>query len=741
VTIPGGRLPGFDELGIADPGGRQRSERGRILPPDLDDRRWQDLVDEASELIKRSAPQWTDHSPSDIGMTIVELFAWLTESLIYRLNRVPEKNYIAFLNLLGMTRAPARPARTLLTFTAAGTPVVVPERTPVQTPGSETDSPIVFETDAELTVVAATPVGAVRVDHPGNPDDAGYTPLPVDPSGREPATIEIALPDGASVQVCLALKAAAPPAEVALYVEPFRPPIDRRAGERIEWTYSRADGTEPFGWGPFELVQDGTAGLVRPGVVRLRVPGGGPPWGAQDPQSADAGWSLDEPLIDEPGAHLWLGLRLTNDPAARPTGTTPGPLQLRLDRLLVNTTTAASVSTVVDERLGTGTGKPQQVLRLAHYPLYARPGTDSPYDHAVITVAGTPWQAVQYLADGAGNRYVLDPTTGEVAFGDHDPASGRGGGTVPAAGQEILATYRYVATAAAANVAPGLVTLLTRGPTGLTAVTNPTPALGGVDEEPIEETNRRAPQVLRHRDRAVTADDYELLARSAAPGIAIARCLPPRLQTTRQQDRWEIDDPWTYGNLQRAPGVVNVIIVPDLGSDVAEPTPSLAMVQDVVRVLDRRRPVGTALHVTGPRYVPVKVVARIEVFRSAIDQGLVESAQAVQRAIERTIRTFLDPVRGGRRQQGWQVGESVYVTDVYRAIQLPAEVGYVNALWLVPQRPRYFVGTAAQQRPIADALEDPPLADVGTLQTNQVRVADYELVCCGNLVVAAAVSA
>src|SRR5690349_3017419 len=94
------------------------SLRGRIQPPNLDDRTWQDLVDEAKALIPKYAPLWTDTSASDLGITLIELFAWLVEGLTYRLNRVPEKNYIAFLNLLGITREPAVPAHTFLTFTA-----------------------------------------------------------------------------------------------------------------------------------------------------------------------------------------------------------------------------------------------------------------------------------------------------------------------------------------------------------------------------------------------------------------------------------------------------------------------------------------------------------------------------------------------------------------------------------------------------------------------------------------------
>jgi len=87
------------------------SRRGRIIPPDLDDRTWQDLVDEMRALIPKYAPQWTDHNPSDIGITLIELFAYLVEGLIFRLNQVPDKHYVEFLNLLGLTRDPAVPVR------------------------------------------------------------------------------------------------------------------------------------------------------------------------------------------------------------------------------------------------------------------------------------------------------------------------------------------------------------------------------------------------------------------------------------------------------------------------------------------------------------------------------------------------------------------------------------------------------------------------------------------------------
>ena len=70
--------------------------------PNLDDRTFQDLVNEARRRIPMYCPEWTDHNLSDPGITLIELFAWMTEQIIYRLNKVPDKNYVKFLELMGI---------------------------------------------------------------------------------------------------------------------------------------------------------------------------------------------------------------------------------------------------------------------------------------------------------------------------------------------------------------------------------------------------------------------------------------------------------------------------------------------------------------------------------------------------------------------------------------------------------------------------------------------------------------
>ena len=68
--------------------------------PNLDDLTYEELVEEAISLIPSLTPDWTDHNPSDPGMALIELFAWLTEMTLYRVNRVPDENTYTFLKLL-----------------------------------------------------------------------------------------------------------------------------------------------------------------------------------------------------------------------------------------------------------------------------------------------------------------------------------------------------------------------------------------------------------------------------------------------------------------------------------------------------------------------------------------------------------------------------------------------------------------------------------------------------------------
>jgi predicted phage baseplate assembly protein len=134
-----------------------------VLPvPKLDDRTFQDLVNEAKKLIPRYTPEWTDHNVSDPGVTLIELFAYMVDILLFRVNRVPERNYIKWLEMLGLRLDPPRPARTdvILYLTAPQpAPVTIPLGTEVATVRTESQNAITFATDYDLTIYVPTLYG------------------------------------------------------------------------------------------------------------------------------------------------------------------------------------------------------------------------------------------------------------------------------------------------------------------------------------------------------------------------------------------------------------------------------------------------------------------------------------------------------------------------------------------------------------------------------------------------------
>jgi predicted phage baseplate assembly protein len=743
------------------------SDRGRIQPPNLDDRTWQDLVDEAVALIPRYAPQWTDYSPGDLGRTLIELFAWLVEGLTYRLNRVPDKNYIAFLNLLGITREPAIPAEVFLTFTApppadgqVPTPIRVPKGTQARTQGTESEAPIIFETDAEANVLPINLKTVLQVtvgtaQNPGRytnitsflaaPPDTGYTltltgaPMIQGGQPAQPAQ-PMQLFIGFDQQVA---------ATIQLSFELFNPiQVDPVAGKLVNVTWSYSTGTDPTTWSslPTSNIVDGTNGLQQNGVVAITLPTNLPAkWTSQAPPS----WTSVAPVNSDNQVKdnlFWIGLTLTNLIAPTTTAAAPS-VQIGFNYifLLSNSVLAHNALTISPAPaipsapegvgLGTSNGRPSQVFTLKNRPLFKRPGTDSPYDHLVIQVDGIPWTQVDDFPAGGDTVYRLDPVIGQITFGDFDPQSNQQGhGLIPHKDAQITATkYRYVAGGLAGNVGSGKINALLSTVNDIISVINIMSASGGADEEAIEDTLRRAPERLRRRDRAITMEDYEALAREASDDVVIVKCLDPRIQDVNTVTTpTKPGAPWTYGGLDRSPGNVNVIIVPDKGPNVARPQPDNDTLYTVKGYLEKRCDLTAHLLVKGPRYLPIIVSVNLVVWKSMANPTVLTT---IQGATLDKIMQFLHPTRGGLDGTGWQVGQSVFVTDLFKAIQPSPDIGYISTLAVWADIPDYHfppIGTGTggdwDSKQPTERPYPIPKAPGGA----SVRLADYELVCAAN---------
>lgn len=138
--------------------------------PKLDDRSFQDLVDDAKRYIQERCPEWTDHNVSDPGVTLVEAFAWMTDLLLYRLNRVPERVQLKFLDMIGLSLFPPSAAAVAVDFRLASEQegvVVIPSGTLVSTRRTPGEVPIEFTTVDQLTVEVANVVYVGTGDREG----------------------------------------------------------------------------------------------------------------------------------------------------------------------------------------------------------------------------------------------------------------------------------------------------------------------------------------------------------------------------------------------------------------------------------------------------------------------------------------------------------------------------------------------------------------------------------------------
>lgn len=120
----------------------------------LDDRTFNDIVDEALRLIPRYCSEWTNHNPSDPGITLIELFAWMTEMTLYRLNKVPEKTYLSLLELMGLSLVPPQSARAVVQFFPVEgfrRSITIKKSTQIAAVSGSSDA-YVFETEKDICV-------------------------------------------------------------------------------------------------------------------------------------------------------------------------------------------------------------------------------------------------------------------------------------------------------------------------------------------------------------------------------------------------------------------------------------------------------------------------------------------------------------------------------------------------------------------------------------------------------------
>jgi Baseplate J-like protein len=693
-----------------------------LRAPILDDRSFAQLRDELIARIPVYTPEWTDHNASDPGITLIELFAFLGENLLFRFNQIPDATRLAFLDLLGI---PLRPASAATALVAYGTAEPAGVLAPAGSALNAGDLP--FTALDEVRVWPVTAQAAIRSSETGQLDadtleylarSSAAVGSPVDDVLRyrtvfgagDPRPGGDRLDPAGSVdgRVYLALLAGDAPIDLAAFagrelsvgVVPSQesPPIEQAepapgegqapAGPPMRWQVctidpepgaARPESADPV-WLDLAVAGDTTSGLLVPGVVRLTFPADRTRMariGFEPPADSDAlGAGEQPPLVedDQVAARLVTWLRVF-----RPDGGAIGAL----DWIGVNASRTEQSRAARAEFLGTGTAEPGQVLRLVHPQVVGEVGLDVEELGAGRWV---PWTQVDdFRAAGPDDRvFTVDREAGLIRFGTVHH------GRAPQIGERIRARgYRYGA-GAAGNVGAGAIG---RVEVAKVTVTNPLPATGGASAQTLADAADQIPTELARRDRAVTVTDFRELA-EATPGAGVVRAETLRLF-----------DPHRPG--QESPGVVSVVVWP--GTDRRHPDaprPTRDVIAAVCRHLDGRRLITTELYVIPPTYRRIAVSVGI-----AVRPGY--GTEAVRAWVETVLRQYLSPVPPyGPQGRGWPLGRPVFGPELEAAALQVEGLEFLTGLRLAEDVDGTWAERTAPVRVDLAAWEVPELAAV-----------------------------
>ncbi len=627
-----------------------------LKTPEIDDRQFADIVDEIRTRIARYTPEWqpvwTDFNDSDPGVTLTHVFAWLAEMMIYRMGKVPDLNYIKFLELIGIELQPATPSQVEVSFVVSKDttlPTVdVPLRTQVSAQASDGGGPIVFETERTLRALTAQLLSVQSYDSAAHHDvtqdnqKADSSFLPFGELAREDCALVLGFGYPAGYPTPDDLPALT--LDLALWADVNTtgrstvscgfPNSAAYASATLRWECWT--GAE---WQAIDLLKDDTLAFTRSGHVSLRTPASGM-------MKRDYVGDYQDTDPTNPRAPLfWIRARILRSQYEKVP---------RLVAVRTNTVAALQAETVSGEVLGGSNGRRDQVFTLANMPVL-KDTVQIDIDDGTGSVR---WQVVaDFLGSGPADAHlVVERSSGEIRTGDGiNGAIAVANANNPDA-NVIAREYRF-GGGTRGNVNAGAIkTLLTAVP-GIDSgkVRNLFAAAGGRDEETLEEAKRRAARSLRARCRAVTTEDFELLAMQAA-AIARAKALPlfhPQFPEVK------------------VPGAVTVIVVPD--SPALKPLPSEGTLRTVCAYLDQRRLLTTEVFVVAPRYQQILIDAAITAREDA-------DLAAVKEGVEQVLTAYFHPLTGGDDGTGWPFGGTVRFSRVYQQVFNVAGVDSIERL-------------------------------------------------------------
>jgi hypothetical protein len=648
--------------------------------PNLDDRRFDDLVAEARARLATHLPELTEIAPGDPVHSFIDLFAWLTETILYRANLIPERQRRVFLNLLQIPVRPARAARGVVCVDATPGVQLPPllhdgaqlkaGRQTLTAIGELQPTPLGLQVLVKSAITDLTALGLTSQDLA---EQFGLrkeeVAAPFQPRRLEPGKETLALAgtlDSAFYLACIAPKQlegqlgqlrknlAGTVINVAL-----APADDLEADSVSElnprllvWELASRDEEGNPIYLPLEVLSDSSNGSRRTGVARLRLPRNAAlfeSFAQSDPMFSGVGEQPPE-LADQVEAArvaLWLRLRCPEDP------------KLTLGYLGLNAVDVVAQGLTQDVIIGVGNGQPDQSFALPDQQV------DSNTIQLEVEENGgfAPWQRVDFLAGQPADAkvYALDPQGGFVYFGD-----GVAAGRRPPQGVRLRAAAYLFGGGVSGNLPAGSIKEIVDG-SPRHKVRHEWPLRGGIDAETVEQAEKRIPQFLTHRNRAVTQDDFRIIAESN-PVNPVARAevkvgfLPgATIEALREE----------------VPGVVSIFVMPPAAPALGHaPKPTQGLLKDLFGYLLNRVMIGTELYVLSPEFVPLAVGVKIQVRDAETEQ---QTLQDVQYAL---IDYLWSLAPGGARGNGWPMGGTVRASELMTQVARVDGVLAVNKLVL-----------------------------------------------------------
>lgn len=436
------------------------------------------------------------------------------------------------------------------------------------------------------------------------------------------------------------------------------------------------------GWKKLTLYKDGSNHLTRQGMVEFFGP---PDW-------------KNISKFGDPA--YWLRVRWEKT----------GKHQPRLRAIHLNMVKAIQAFSFRDEILGASSGHPFQVFFLKNSPIISSNDSPPKYTPRILVrelcsslaseitdfkkktkeevveekdpasgrviALWVLWsQTPNFFSSGKDSRhYILDYSHSSITFGDNingmiPPVTGAG---------NIKCDIYYTGGGLRGNVGRNMINAPETPIPYVDKVNNPYPAAGGADRETPQKIRERAPSMLKHLNRAVTAEDFEILAKQASTEIGLASCRPSK------------------------EGVVRLIIIPTTESNEegGRLSPSSALIDKVREYLEPRRLITTQLEITGPSYREFSISSVIALKKNVSDQS-----EEIKQQITEKLTEFFNPLKGGLNGGGWPMGRSVHLSEIYYIIDNVKGVDYVSRITLDNNPAKEKVDIAEDQFPFLTATE------------------------------------